>query len=339
MLQLFVVCAALAACVHDSDETSEHVDFIFEDTSRQLCAGSLPHLNGYVERALNFFDEPVPEDFVVPVRVMANPPCTQDACYKPNAKEVYTAVLDRVGARTSGVLRHELSHAVIGHVWGSSIPFFGEGLAEALSPSADWVNTSAEVVPVAGMLASEAEGVDYTAAARFIRFLIDTRGLDNFKRMFQAGNERSEDAIHATFLEVYGEDFAALEAEFLAGPPRCMFQVDICDAERAEPVGSGWSRTFAASCADPDFYGSIGSEDQNIATQRTILVEAAGSYHLSTSSPVVLARCGDCEQQFIPTRLYGGVDLELDEGLYTLEFMLTADTVVTLELVPEAVAP
>ena len=135
------------------------------------------------------------------------------------------------------------------------------------------------------------------------------------------------------------EDLETLEAEYLSGAPRCTFQVDICDEEKAERVGSSWSLTFAASCDDPDFYGSIGKEDQTIATQRTVLVESAGSYHLSSSSPVLLARCGDCDQQFTPTLLLGDTDIELEEGLYTLEFTLTKDAVVTFALVSETVDP
>lgn len=153
----------------------------------------------------------------------------------------------------------------------------------------------------------------------------------------QAESERTKDGIRTAFLDVYGEDFEAIESEYLSGAPRCTFQVDICDAEQAEHVGPGWSLTFAASCDDPDFYGSISAEDENIATQRTIFVELAGSYHLSSSSPVLLARCGDCEEQVIPTLLYGGTDIELEEGLYTLEFTLTKAAVVTLELVSETV--
>lgn len=338
MLPFLAVGAALAACAVAPDSSGEHVEFVFENESRQLCAGSVPHLNSYVERVFDFFEEPVPEAFVVPVHVVNDSTCRHGACYRPGDKEVFTESLDELGARTSGVLRHELSHAVIDRVWGRSVPFFGEGLAEALSPTSDWSQASMEIAPVGGMLDSGTDSLDYTAAARFVRFLIDTRGLARFKRMFQAASERTQSAIRTAFVEIYGEGFDTLEAEFLSGAPRCMFQVDICDMEHAESVGPVWSLAFAASCDDPDFYGSIGRYDETIATQRTIFVESAGAYHLSASSPVLLARCGDCEVQSIPTLVYER-DLELQEGHYTLEFTMTKDTVVTLELLSEKAEP
>lgn len=338
MLPVLAVGVALAACTVAPDPSGGHVEFVFENESRQLCAGSVAHLNSYVERVFEFFEEPVPEAFVVPVYVVNDSTCRHGACYRPGDKEVFTESLDDLGARTSGVLRHELSHAVIDVVWGRSVPFFGEGLAEALSPTSDWSLVAMEVAPVGDMLDSGTDSLDYIAAARFVRFLIDTRGLARFERMFQAASERTQGAIRATFMEIYGEDFDAVEAEFLSGAPRCMFQVDICDVEHAESVGPAWSLAFAASCDDPDFYGSIGSDDESIATQRTIFVESAGAYHLSASSPVLLARCGDCEVQSIPTLVYER-DIELQEGHYTLEFTMTKDTVVTLELLSETVDP
>ena len=340
VLTALAVSVVLVACEREPEPVGEHVEFIFENTSRRLCAGSVPHMNHYVERVFEFFEESVPDDFSVPVRVVQMTPCGEhEGCYRPSEEAIYIEALDKALDRTGGVLRHELSHAVIDRVWGESVPFFEEGLAESLSRTYAWSLGSSEAAPVSGMLDGESGGLDYVAAARFVRFLIDTRGISRFKQMFQAASDRTQDSIRMTFMDVYGEDFETLEAEYLSGAPRCTFQVDICDEEKAERVGSSWSLTFAASCDDPDFYGSIGKEDQTIATQRTVLVESAGSYHLSSSSPVLLARCGDCDQQFTPTLLLGDTDIELEEGLYTLEFTLTKDAVVTFALVSETVDP
>lgn len=340
LASILVIGAVLSACADGPDAPDApggHIEFTFENDTRQLCAGSESHLNHYVERAFGFFAEPVPGDFLVPVRVVDAAPCAgKHGCY--HGQTVYVDSLD-LGERVASGLRHELSHAVIGRVWGNSVPFFAEGLAESLSRSFSWSSVSAEVAPVGDVLDIEAKDLDYTVAARFVRFLIDTRGLARFKQLFQAASIRTQDAIRANFVDVYGEDFEALEAEYLSGAPRCTFQVDICDEARAERVRSGWSLSFAASCDDPDFYGSIGDADEAIATQRTIFVESAGSYHLSTSSPVLLARCGGCEEQGLPNLVYREADLELAVGLYTLEFTLTEDAVVTLELGSEAANP
>lgn len=324
---------ALAACAPEGDTPSGVlVEFTFEDTSRGLCAGSVMRLNRYVERVFDFLREPVPEDFTASVRVLAAPPCggNKGACYSSTSETVFIKVLDEAPGRPGGVLRHELSHAVIDRVWGSSVPFFAEGLAESLSRTDDWSSATVEVDAVGDMLGEEAEHVDYFAAARFVRFLIDTRGIERFKRLFQSTQART--AIRAKFMEVYGEDFAALEAEYLSGAPRCLFQLDICDEQGAERVGPGWSLALAASCADPDFYGSIGQRDEVIATQRTIFVEVAGPYRVRSSSRVVLARCGGCDEQAIPTTIYANATVALEVGFYTLEFTQEQDAVVELEL-------
>jgi len=52
----------------------------------------------------------------------------------------------------------------------------------------------------------------------------------------------------------------------------------------------------------------------------------------------LLARCGDCEEQRIPTLLSGG-ELVLEEGFYTLEFTMMRDAVVKLEIRSESVGP
>lgn len=184
---------------------------------------------------------------MVPVHVVSESTCRHSACYRPGDKAVFIDVLDESGARASGVLRHELSHAVIDHRWGQSVAFFEEGLAEALSRTADWPQAPVEIAPVGDLLDRDPGSLDYTAAARFVRFLIDTRGLARFKQMFHAASEHTQDAVRATFVTVYGEDFDGLEVEFLSGAPCCTFQVDICDTGHVERVGGSWSLTFAAS--------------------------------------------------------------------------------------------
>ena len=160
--------------------------------------------------------------------------------------------------------------------------------------------------------------------------------MDRFRRLFQGAQTHSRDAIEALMLDIYDESFAALKAEYLSGAPRCGFQLDICDRGAAEPIGPKWSLSVAASCDDPDFYGSVNAEGARIGTQRTVEIEAAGTYRLSTNSHIFLARCGDCGLQEVLEFEYGvNTSLALGSGLYTIEFIAGGDEVIDIELISE----
>lgn len=312
----------------------EYVTFDLDEAGRP-CAGTLPHLDRYVERAFEFLEaSPPPTGWNVPVRVFTSNDCLDTgghACYLPSEGEIHVDDLDD-GARASAVLRHELAHAVVYQVWGRSLPFFEEGLANALSETRDLEFVSSANVPVHDMMDREAREVDYTAAARFTRFLIDSRGLDRFRSLFRRVDGSSLDDVMAAFAEVYGEGFQALEDEYLSGAPRCVYQLDICDTVAIETVDEVWMATFSASCDDPDFYGSTSAESVIMATQRTVELEQGGRYRFIASSSVILRRCGDCSEQLVHRFSATDVELDLPPGVYTIEISPTADTVAAVGL-------
>ncbi|MCY0992919.1 hypothetical protein OV203_37610 [Nannocystis sp. ILAH1] len=332
------------ACESETNSSAGHVELLFQQEGQELCAGSVAHLDRFVERAFEFFDVPVLDDFRVLIRIVANPPCPGSACYRPAEKAVY--IKDGAGGgRPAAVLRHELGHAVIDRLWGRSVPFFEEGLAEALSRTPSLLEVPEPTVPVAGMLDGGPAEVDYTAAARFVRFLVDTRGLSKFEQLFRAGEVRSMDEILGHIHSIYGETFASLEAEYLSGSPRCQYQLDICDPMAAETVEGSWSVSLAASCRDPDFYGSDAGDAALFAAQRTVEIVDGGVYRLRielelvlspggqpTVSQMILTRCGGCDVQFV--KFFRGADVEvvLEPGLYTFELLPAGDSVMKLEL-------
>lgn len=338
-----MVCLSAASCDEDTSNSQQYIEFSFENEARSLCAGSEPHLNHYFERVFEFFGIDVPDDFSVPVRVTDEIPCPWRACYQPDKKAVYISDLDMLGDRTGAVLRHELTHAIIDRFWGQGAPFLEEALAESLSQTLDRAMSPA-LVPVGDMLGRVPAEVDYTAAAYFVRFLIDTRGLERFEQLFRGSLGRSRAELEALMASVYGESFQALEAEYLSGPERCQYQLDVCEPESAIAVADRFHLTRAASCDDPDFYGSASDDDLDIAAQQTIEIEAGGTYRLrivydapplSTEYPrsrVVLTRCGDCDEQSIRTFRQADEELQLEAGIYALEMVMPFDTVVTIDL-------
>lgn len=340
---LLLLLSAACTSSPEHDPLGNYVDIQIKSTSREICAGTVAYLDPYIERTFDFLGAKMPEGFIVPVWVVNDPPCAGgSACYVPSEQAVYLRSLDRSDGRASGVVRHELTHAVIDQVWGRSIPFLEEGLAETLGRTVDPL-PGAGVLAVKDMLDGSADEVDYVAAARFTRFLIDTRGLDRFKRLFQDKTEASQEAVLGRFATVYGEDFERIEAEYLSAGIPCEYQIDLCNPTEAQQVDSSWSASLAASCDDPDFYGTAGENYVLMATQRTIEILVAGKYELRAPTQVVISsegaplrsriamtRCGACEAHLV--YLPDNAVLDLDAGLYAFEFMPAGDSVLELSL-------
>ncbi|WP_434418465.1 hypothetical protein [Nannocystis pusilla] len=321
----------LGACTADEPREGEHIDFIFEAHEYELCTGTAAHLDGYIEGVFKFLGT-TPGEFVVPVDVVTTVTCgeREDAtgCYDPNDERVIVSLDEYFRFRPTAVLRHEVTHAIVHRAWGSSVPFFQEGLAESLSRT-EAVNTEwmPEPRPILDMLDSPANEVDYEAAALFTRYLIDRIGVAAFRTIYQGVHDGTRSEIVTRIEAATGEAFAALEADFLSGAPRCTFAIDLCDPQGAVTiaVGDSWSTAFEASCLAPEFYGSQSSEAMFTATQLRVELQGTGRYrvHLLADAEfdpsVELMRCGDCEEQFV-RRIWDGMELDLGAGLYAVEF-------------------
>ncbi|WAS95393.1 hypothetical protein [Nannocystis punicea] len=322
VLVLLVACAPPAP---DAEEprpawVGEHFTIDTTVETEQLCAGSVQSLDRFIERAFAFLGEPVPDDFVALVEVGDISVCSPaaHACYLADPNTSYLESLADFDLPLA-TLRHELVHAITWEAWGPSVSFFAEGIAAALEGP---VLVSAPI-PVGDQLTLTTGTLDYGAAALFTRFLIDTRGLDAFRRMYQGARSWSEDDIRALFLEVYGESLAELEAEYLASPLGCTYAVDLCEAEGAERVADVWSHSFVVSCDDPGYVGVRDPSPQvlftGMWTSMPLRVERAGRYRLRSSGKVELWGCGACVSppDGLPS-LDTDVELDLDAGLYTL---------------------
>lgn len=152
--------------------------------------------------------------------------------------------------------------------------------------------------------------------------------------------------MRASFATVYGESFADIEAEYLAGSRRCWYQLDTCDPLAAEPVGERWSVALAVDCLAPGVHGSS-TDGATLRTQRSIELASAGRYRVRTSRPrhsdpegrprlskLLLVRCGDCDEQRIHDfREYEAeLEREFAAGLYTFTFLSQDASVVTIDL-------
>ncbi len=353
MRVFFLLVASCLSCNdaaldrHFPDWTGVYTSVYAESTSQTPCVGSLPHVDRFIEQVSGLLNEPLPEDLLIEVHIDDQLQCDPTlgevgACYSLDKRTVYMDSWETPPGDVMGVMRHEVAHAVADRLWGWSIPFFNEGLAEVVARSDQLHISPNVVVPVGDMLDGDIGDIDYRAAARFSRFLIDGYGIARYKQMYQVTQRRTVDEISANFLKVYGKAFSELEAEYLSGIPRCTYQFDVCDLSAAVSVGAIWSSSFVASCEDPDFYGAAGSaldgSSSAMSTSVTLDVEQAGTYYLRSQAPVVFARCGPCEVQFAQSFWSGEAELALDIGIYTVQMSLNGGTqaVFSLELAQAA---
>ena len=301
-----------------------HISIAFEGESEEICAGTIAYLDRFIVDAFELLEEPVPENFVVPVRVVERMPrgCPKrGGCFHRRTRAVYLPTLgDQVAFQPLGALRHELIHAIVFEVLGKSMPFFEEGLAESLGRSQPDGNGIGEATEVHNMLKQRPLAVDsYVPSARFTRFLIDSHGIAKFKQIYRVGARRRTAASFARkFREIYGIDLAVLEEQFLAEGTYCTFQIDICDLNGAESIWPRLVDSYVASCDDPDHTGIWGSVTR---WYRTIQIEHDARYRLRASHPIRLTRCGACaEQGAQDVGAEQGVDVvvDLQSGIYSL---------------------
>lgn len=153
---------------------------------------------------------------------------------KPWRKEIYI----HHSSFPHAVLRHEIAHAVAGafgdsmfnvsvRTWLGLPLFFNVGLIEGAAVAADWpdhfnraltphqsVKAMLELgfaPPVESVLSTGflrfSSARSYTLAGSFVRYLLDTRGPDQFRILYRSGGD---------FAEAYGEDESDLIAEWRA---------------------------------------------------------------------------------------------------------------------------
>ncbi|MCX7958137.1 MAG: hypothetical protein N3B13_03745 [Deltaproteobacteria bacterium] len=145
---------------------------------------------------------------------------------KPWLKEIYITPV----SITDSKLKHEISHILAGSLIDSPLGLYGmfrglipnmavvEGISVALEPETNimTIHEKASVLMKKGKLPSlkelfntgkfysKSSSVSYSVSGSFIKYLIDTYGIDKFKRILQ-----NEDII-----EVYEKDISQIEKEY-----------------------------------------------------------------------------------------------------------------------------
>ena len=170
---------------------------------------------------------------------------------------------------TPSALEHELVHAVVLRAGVVMLDFFNEGLAEAL--------TNKHMI--FGKTRPEAElgrpprDLDYQTAGHFMRFAIETEGIEGARNLAR----RSAVAPKRAFERSFGVSFEEMEARYLEEAPWSFPQREPCAYPELHEVAPGrWDETVAVDCDAEDAEG----DSTHPQVTRTLLVTEPGPYNV-----------------------------------------------------------
>ena len=161
---------------------------------------------------------------------------------------------------------HELVHAHLDRL-GLPRVWLVEGMATMLDDKfrgePDPMMTPSEL-----LRDEEARYLDYSSAGAFTAYLRDRYGMADLLDYYEASSGANIDGSVATFREVFGDDFSAVEADYLATFPRVAVGMLDCDVPAIEPADDTWSHTFDLVC---DEATSIGPQEWIDDPQRSLV--------------------------------------------------------------------
>ncbi|NVB40966.1 hypothetical protein G6O69_24210 [Pseudenhygromyxa sp. WMMC2535] len=236
-------------------------------------------------------------------------------------------------------MAHELGHSSNCDWRSSSAPALNEGLATSFEPVAqDYMLDPREYIT-----AERFVDVSYGAAAHFVRWLIEDRGVARFRELYMLaprGGEGVLDAIET----VYSQDSDELFDEYMETAPYLWVPHRQCaDLEVLEPEGDTWEFNSIFDCSDPGTLGPYERMDNinwdqyaKTAMYQSFLIEleSPGMYRFERDEPetwIEIERCIDqvsltkeeADEQWVDTLLFSGLygitDIELPAGTYRVD--------------------
>lgn len=126
-------------------------------------------------------------------------------------------------------------------------------------------------------------GEHYPVAARFVAFLLETRGLEPFKNVCEIPVEDAE-TLDAAFVRVYGSSLDELLGEFEAYPAWTLGELrqdQACEGDDIVASPGAWTMSF--DCGAPGVEGRLGEQ---VVTQRLIELPQDGAYTFEFNAKV-----------------------------------------------------
>ena len=297
------VAWTLFACACERDDATRYeLDglTVIQDFGEPICAGSFD----YFERRLRWLEQEtgLPRD-------------PQGLSYRWlfDRAAVEAACNLSLGGCTKGrvmfgdliVFSHELVHAHLSRL-GRPRPWLIEGMATMLE---DKRNDAPQPLFTPSVMVEIDDGrdVDYDAAGAFTSYLRERYGMALLLDYYAASAGTDAAASIEVFADVFGDPFADVEAEYLAGGLPATSGSLECDGLDVAWDGATWEHTFRLSCDEPGSIGPQRSEDDagSYLWSKVTMTAPAGwiSIELDASGPswISVLECEGTEAVYVAT--------------------------------------
>ena len=255
---------ALLACACARDDAERHPLgglLVIEDFDEPICAGTFTFLErrlAVVERETGLARDPRGLVFHWIYRRDEIPEhCPELAGACARGRDLYGQLIS---------FSHELVHAHLSRL-GRPRVWLREGMAVMLDDK--FLDAPDPAMTPSDLLRDEdARYLDYSSAGAFTAYLRDRYGMANLLDYYEATAGADIEGSVTSFREVFGDDFSAVEADYLATFPRVAVGMLDCDVPAIEQVDDTWSHTFDLVC---DEATAIGPQEWIDDPQRSLL--------------------------------------------------------------------
>lgn len=254
--------ALAGACARDDVERHELDGLVvLDDLDEPICAGTFAFLErrlGMLERVTGLPRDPRGLVFHwIYGRDEIGEYCVQPASGCTPGRDFYAPLLS---------YSHELVHAHLDRL-GRPRAWLTEGMAVMLDDEFGG-SPDPSITPSDLLRSEDAHYLNYSAAGSFTGYLRDRYGMARLLEFYEASAGADIDGSLATFGEVFGDDFSAVEQDYLATFPRLAVGAPDCDVPEVGWGGSTWSHDFDLVCYDAE---SIGPQEWIDDPQRALL--------------------------------------------------------------------
>jgi hypothetical protein len=337
LLPLLILASVLACEDRGSSQTlyydGDHLE-VHASAGLEACSGTFPYMEAWLSafrERVGRADSTVRHTFywMSPEEFEMSPCGDAVACARSQAGVIYSSIVP---------IEHELVHTELEKLPPSVLR---EGAAEVFGCTDHYTVLTR---PSIEELADERQihGLDYQAAGRFSRLLIDRFGIDAYLELYAAlDGVEGRAGFEAGVVDVLGADLPTLAADFhhrMECRQEAWRFYDVeCLVEPPEPWRDGdhWTTTVDLSCDAPDV---IGPREGRVWTTRTLEIADGDRYALSVESDdsAAAATIYSCQAvcvgrepswMGIPAAAVGYTSrLDLEPGRYWLRIERTADS-------------
>lgn len=239
---------------------------------------------------------------------------------------------------------HELAHAHLSRL-GRPRVWLVEGMATMLetdfSGKPDPTVTPSDMLPI-----EDPRGLDYTAAGAFTAYLRDRYGMPLLLDYYAATAGSDPDSSVATFRDIFGDAFPAVEADYLASDMPAAVGSPDCDVAEVAWRGDTWTHPFTLSCDDPRAVGpeeALDEPERSLLGSGVTMTAPAGHFAFTLEgtgeSWITIVRCDHPELVFVWTD-EPHAEADLEGGRYRVYADAFIDThssaTVTIRRLPES---